>query len=243
MLRQLEALQSERIRQRVERRTAPAVAPPMSDAQQQAALDLLRDPKLIARIDRDFDTCGLVGEQANRRVCYLTCVARLLPRPLSVLIQSSSGTGKTTLQDAVLRLMPAEQTVRLSALTTQSLYYIGPGALRHKILAIAEEEGVAQAADMPRSSVRFTQRDVRQALAWNDRTMRRHLSRLVDLEYVLVHRTGRGNGRAYQLTFAASDELGEVGGVDASGASENESLLGLIDVRQLRRGKKAAQQG
>ena len=33
--------------------------------------------------------------------------------------------GKTTLQDATLRLMPAEKQVRLSAMTGQSLYYMG----------------------------------------------------------------------------------------------------------------------
>ena len=35
-----------------------------------------------------------------------------MARPLAVLIQSSSGAGKTTLQDATLRFMPAEQQVR-----------------------------------------------------------------------------------------------------------------------------------
>ena len=56
----------------------------MSDAQRQVALDLLGDPKLIARIDQDLDTLGLVGARANRLVCYLACVSRLMPRPLSV---------------------------------------------------------------------------------------------------------------------------------------------------------------
>ena len=146
VLLRLEALQNERIRARVARQTPQAAAPVMSQAEQQDARTLLEDPELIGRIDTDLDACGLVGEQANRLVCYLVCVSRLLPRPLSVLIQSSSGAGKTTLQDAVLRLMPADETVRLSALTAQSLYYMGADALRHKVLAIAEEEGLAQAA-------------------------------------------------------------------------------------------------
>ena len=434
VLLRLEALQNERIRARVARQTPQAAAPVMSQAEQQDARTLLEDPELIGRIDTDLDACGLVGEQANRLVCYLVCVSRLLPRPLSVLIQSSSGAGKTTLQDAVLRLMPADETVRLSALTAQSLYYMGADALRHKVLAIAEEEGLAQAAyalkllqsegrlsiatagrnsdtgrqqtelyevegpvamlltttaeqpdaelanrcitlrtneqpqqtaaihvrqrerygrrpaaascqaivrrhqnaqrlleplgvvipwaerltfrndqlhtrrdnakylaliasiallhqrqrkqtsrsvdggkqacviatladvelanrlavatlapahdcllprarrlldllgqyvarqakeqSLPPNAVRFTQRDVREALRWNDRTLRRHLMRLVELEYVLVHRTGRGNGRVYQLACAAP------GGTDAA------SLLGLIDLRQLGRRKR-----
>jgi hypothetical protein len=78
--------------------------------------------------------------------CYLACVSRLLPQPLAVLIQSSSAAGKTSLLEATLRFMPGEQQLRTSSLTGQSLYYMGRQQLKHKILSIAEEQGVAQAA-------------------------------------------------------------------------------------------------
>ncbi|MFU9139256.1 DNA primase, partial [Erwinia tasmaniensis] len=61
-------------------------------------------------------------------------------------IQSSSAPGKSSLMDAVLGLMPEEERVQYSAMTGQSLYYLGETSLQHKILAIAEEEGVRQAA-------------------------------------------------------------------------------------------------
>jgi hypothetical protein len=48
--------------------------------------------------------------------------------------------------DAVLNLVPPEERIRYSAMTGQSLYYLGENNLQHKILAIAEEEGVRQAA-------------------------------------------------------------------------------------------------
>ena len=48
--------------------------------------------------------------------------------------------------DAVLGLIPEEERVQYSAMTGQSLYYLGETSLQHKILAIAEEEGVRQAA-------------------------------------------------------------------------------------------------
>ena len=63
-----------------------------------------------------------------------------------MLIQSTSAAGKSTLMDALLALMPEADRVHYSAMTGQSLFYIGEGDLRHKILAIAEEEGVRQAA-------------------------------------------------------------------------------------------------
>ena len=46
--------------------------------------------------------------------------------------------------DAVLRFMPPEERIQYSAMTGQSLFYMGETNLKHKILAIAEEEGAQQ---------------------------------------------------------------------------------------------------
>jgi hypothetical protein len=48
--------------------------------------------------------------------------------------------------DAVLALMPAEERIKYSAVTGQSLFYMGSANLKHKILAIVEEEGAARAS-------------------------------------------------------------------------------------------------
>lgn len=120
--------------------------PQLTDAEQAAALELLQSPELLARILADFDACGVVGEETNKLVGYLAAVSRQLDKPLAVLIQSSSAAGKSSLMDAVLALMPAESQVRYSAMTGQSLFYMGETSLKHKILAIAEEEGAAQAS-------------------------------------------------------------------------------------------------
>lgn len=120
--------------------------PPLSEAEQAAALALLQSPDLLERILADFDACGVVGEETNKLVGYLAAVSRQLDKPLAVLIQSSSAAGKSSLMDAVLALMPEEACVRYSAMTGQSLFYMGETNLKHKILAIAEEEGAAQAS-------------------------------------------------------------------------------------------------
>lgn len=111
-----------------------------------AAMELLEDSNLLDRILSDYDACGLVGEETNKLLCYLACVSRRLTQPLAVLIQSSSAAGKTTLMDAALAFVPPEEQVKYSAMTGQSLYYMGQTNLKHKVLAIAEEEGVAQAS-------------------------------------------------------------------------------------------------
>ncbi|MDA8382588.1 MAG: CHC2 zinc finger domain-containing protein, partial [Betaproteobacteria bacterium] len=120
--------------------------PQMAQDEQEAALAFLRAPNLVERLLADFAACGLVGEETNKLVGYLAAVSRLLERPLGVVIQSSSAAGKSSLMDAVLAFIPDEEKVKYSAMTGQSLFYMGETNLRHKALAIVEEEGASRAA-------------------------------------------------------------------------------------------------
>ena len=88
----------------------------------------------------------MVGEETNKLVGYLAAVSRKLDAPLAVIVQSSSAAGKSSLMDAVLAFVPEEQRVQYSAMTGQSLFYMGETDLKHKILAIVEEEGAQRAA-------------------------------------------------------------------------------------------------
>jgi hypothetical protein len=139
----LERLQSDEIRKALE----PAKQEvQLSDEERTEALELLKAPNLLERIVADFDRCGLVGEKSNKLIGYLAAVSRHLESPLAVLVQSSSAAGKSTLMDAVLAFVPEEECIRFSAMTEQSLYYMGDMDLKHKVLAIAEEEGASRAA-------------------------------------------------------------------------------------------------
>lgn len=124
--------------------TAPKVE--LTDAERSEAMGLLKDERLLDRILEDFDACGIVGERIGKLTGYLAATSRLLPKPLGVVIQSSSAAGKTSLLDAILAFMPSEQQFGCSAMTSKSLYYAGNLDLRHKILSVAEEEGVRDAS-------------------------------------------------------------------------------------------------
>jgi len=138
----LEGLQDESIQKALQ----PEPQPQMADAERDAALALLKSPDLSARILSDFAACGLVGEETNKLVGYLAAVSRKLDRPLGVVIQSSSAAGKSSLMDAVLAFVPEEDKVKYSAMTGQSLFYMGETNLKHKALAIVEEEGASRAS-------------------------------------------------------------------------------------------------
>jgi hypothetical protein len=145
ILLKLETMQEERALAAKAQTSGPA-APILTPERETAALALLRSPNLLDQIAADVAASGVVGEAANALVAYLAVISRKLEKPLAVLIQSTSAAGKSALMDAVLALAPPEETVAYSAMTGQSLFYLGQGDLKHKALAIAEEEGARHAS-------------------------------------------------------------------------------------------------
>ena len=146
VLLKLEALQDAQIQAALAPKKTAASAPTLSLEEHAAALGLLRSPDMAARILADFEACGVVGESTNKLVGYLAGVSRKLDRPLAIVIQSSSAAGKSSLMDAILAFVPEEERIQYSAMTGQSLFYMGQTNLKNKILAIAEEEGASRAS-------------------------------------------------------------------------------------------------
>lgn len=127
------------VAQRLEGKAAPVVAVP--DGDRLEALRMGRSAGLVDELQRDFEKLGIVGEETNRLLLYLAMTSRKMDDPLAVQILSSSGAGKSHLQDAVLSLCPEEDLIKLTSLTGQALFYKGEDSLRHKCLAIAEVAG------------------------------------------------------------------------------------------------------
>jgi hypothetical protein len=72
-----------------------------------------------------------------------------------------------------------------------------------------------------RQDYRFTRREVRERTGWGNTQLKLHLHRLEELEYLLVHRGGRGQSFVYELLF------------DAEAHGNAPFLPGLIDVESL----------
>lgn len=143
VLLKLEELQDEQIKRALAPKEETVT---ISEKDRADAMELLRDPRLLDRIVEDFARCGVVGEETNKLVGYLGVVSRHLEAPLAVIVQSSSAAGKSSLMEAVLAFLPDEQRVQYSAMTGQSLFYMGETDLKHKVLAIVEEEGAHSAS-------------------------------------------------------------------------------------------------
>lgn len=123
----------------------PAIAV-SSEQDRAAALAWLRNPKLLEQIEADLTALGVAGESLNKRVCFLAATSRKLESPLSLLVQSRSAAGKSTLQNAVLALVPDEDKFIYTRMTDQALFYQDPEGLKHKLVAMEEAEGLGGAA-------------------------------------------------------------------------------------------------
>jgi hypothetical protein len=86
-----------------------------------------------------------VGEDTNKRLLYLVAISRKLPDPLSAVILSQSGAGKSGITEVIERLTPPEDVVLFTRLTPQSLYYTPPGFLDQKLVIVEERYGSIEA--------------------------------------------------------------------------------------------------
>ena len=107
-----------------------------------------RDPNLVALILADYEQFKLVGERANKLLSYLTMSSRKLRRPLAVLTVSSSGSGKSALQEVTVLFCPPEDVEKITNLSSKALYHKEKDSLKSKLVAFEEAEGVKK-ADYP----------------------------------------------------------------------------------------------
>ena len=86
----------------------------------------------------------------------------------------------------------------------------------HRMVTQAcKQQGIEQ------SHYRFSRRDIRTFTGWSDGQLKIHCSRLTELEYLLVHRGGRGQSLVYELLYDGDPE------------QHNKHLMGLINPKNL----------
>ena len=78
-----------------------------------------------------------------------------------------------------------------------------------------------QKRTLRRSDYRFSRRDIREYTQWGNTQLKVHLKRLEDLEYLLVHRGGRGQSFVYECLYDGN-------------AKDKPHLNGLIDIHRLK---------
>ncbi len=121
-------------------------APVLSEAQQLQALEFLKRPNLVKLILKDMEELGYVGEERGKLLAYLIGISRKLENPLSGIIRSQSGAGKSGLASLVGQLTPPEDVIHYSRVSAHALAYSSKTFFKRKLL-IMEERAGGEAAD------------------------------------------------------------------------------------------------
>jgi DNA primase len=93
-----------------------------------------------------MEAMGYVGEENAKLLGYLIGISRKLPKPLSGIVISQSGVGKSTLTDIIEQLTPPEEVMVFTRITPQALVYMAQEELKGKLLIVEERVG-AEAAE------------------------------------------------------------------------------------------------
>jgi hypothetical protein len=104
---------------------------------EEKAIKLLQDPKLLFKMGQKVAELGIVGEDSNRLVLALAGIGRTLPEPASVMVKGSSSSGKSQLLRSVLELFPPDCVVERAGLSGKALVN-RRDSLRAKILHLLE---------------------------------------------------------------------------------------------------------
>lgn len=137
MIRKLEAIRAMRKRQADEE-----AGYAMTADEEAEALDYLKKPDVLARVVKDLEVMGYVGEEVNKKIGYLITISRKLETPLSGVIISRAGAGKSRLMEVLADMVPPEDLVSYTRITPQALYYAENRSLRHKLMISGEDEGL-----------------------------------------------------------------------------------------------------
>lgn len=113
----------------------------LSPAERETAIHFLQQPNLMQRTGEAIGKSGVIGEEANRLLMYVIFTSRKRENPLHIISFGSSGAGKSHLQEKVAELVPEEDKIESTSLTSNALYYFGEYDLQHKLILIEDMDG------------------------------------------------------------------------------------------------------
>lgn len=113
----------------------------LTAAEREEAIGFLMQPNLMQKTNELIGKAGVIGEATNRLLMYLIFTSRKRENPLHIISFGSSGAGKSHLQEKVAELIPEEDKIESTSLTSNALYYFGEYDLQHKLILIEDMDG------------------------------------------------------------------------------------------------------
>ena len=119
----------------------------LSPAKEEEAIAFLRKPNLLERMDKLVEQSGVIGEENNRALLFVSATS-YKTNPLHVLVQGSSGSGKSHLINAIKDCLPSEEVINLTRVTSKSFYHYQGNDLVNKAIVIQDFDGLDEDAQL-----------------------------------------------------------------------------------------------
>jgi predicted transcriptional regulator len=120
------------------------IVKPLTEQEKVAAIEFLQSKNLLEQTNELIGKSGVVGEEENRLIMYLIFVNRKREKPLHIISFGSSGVGKSHLQEKLAELVPDEDKIESTSLTSNALYYYGSYEIKNKLLLIEDMDGASE---------------------------------------------------------------------------------------------------
>jgi hypothetical protein len=113
----------------------------LTPQEREAAQQFLQQENLMSITNEMIGKSGVIGEHYNRLLMYIIFTSRKRENPLHIISFGSSGAGKSHLQEKVAELIPEEEKITSTSLTSNALYYMGEYDMQHKVILIEDMDG------------------------------------------------------------------------------------------------------
>jgi predicted transcriptional regulator len=113
----------------------------LTQQEREEATIFLQQDGLMEITNELIGKSGVIGEEANRLLMYIILTSSKRENPLHIISFGSSGAGKSHLQEKVAELIPEEDKITSTSLTSNALYYFGEYDLQHKVILIEDMDG------------------------------------------------------------------------------------------------------
>lgn len=106
----------------------------LSDEERKQAIETLKQPKLLSAINNMISETGIIGNDTNRMILFLTYLTRKTNTSLHVVIQSQYN----YLQNKLAELIPDEEKEVISYISDSAVFYYTENQLQNKVLLVED---------------------------------------------------------------------------------------------------------
>jgi energy-coupling factor transporter ATP-binding protein EcfA2 len=114
----------------------------LSPENRRECVAFLSAQNLIGHIDHLISQTGIVGEENTRMMLFIIASTYRMNDTLHALVQGTSSSGKSHLINGIARLMPPEDVLSMTRISSKSLYHYGNDELMDKLILVQDWDGL-----------------------------------------------------------------------------------------------------